>query len=80
LDVYLLRSESSLISCNILSGISYLNGFLLETEWDEICKEPEVERILPVYLKTDVLGLQAFLREKCNLWAGNGSCVEDIWK
>ena len=26
--------------------------------------------------KTDVLGLQVFLREKFNLWAGNGSCVE----
>ena len=24
--------------------------------------------------------MQAFLREKFNLWAGNGSCVEEIWK
>jgi RNA binding exosome subunit len=28
---------------------------------------------------TDVLGLQAFLREKFELWAGNGSSVEEIW-
>ena len=27
-------------------------------------------RIIPVYHKTDVLGLQAFLREKFHLWAG----------
>jgi hypothetical protein len=33
-----------------------------------------------MYHKTDVLGLQAFLREKFYLWAGNGSCVEDIRK
>jgi hypothetical protein len=30
--------------------------------------------------KTDVLRLQAFLREKFNLWVGNGSGVEEIWK
>ena len=32
-----------------------------------------------MYHKTDVLGLQAFLREEFKLWAGNGSCVEEIW-
>jgi len=49
-------------------------------EGGEICREPQVERIVPVYYTTDVLGLQAFLRENFYLWAGNGSCVEDIWK
>ena len=63
-----------------MPGISDHNGVLLEAEWDEICREPKVERIVPVYHKTDVLGLQAFLRENFNLWAGNNSCVEDIWK
>ena len=33
-----------------------------------------------MYHKTDVLGLQAFLRYKFNLWPENGRCVEDIWK
>ena len=80
LDIYLLRPESSLASCNILPGISYHNGVLLEVEWDEICQEPKFERIVAVYHKTDVLGLQAFLREKLKMWAGNGSCVEEIWK
>ena len=64
LDIYLLRPESSFISCNTLPGISDHNGVLLEAEWDEICREPKVERIVPVYHKTDVLGLQAFLGEK----------------
>ena len=75
LDVYLLRPECSLISCTILPEISDHNGVLFEVEWDEICREPKVERIVPVYHKTDVLGLQVLLREKCNLWAGN-----DGWK
>jgi hypothetical protein len=32
-----------------------------------------------VYNKTDVLGLQTFLRDKFAVWASNGSCVEEIW-
>ena len=35
---------------------------------------------MPLYHKTDILGLQAFFQDKFNLWAGNGSCVEEIWK
>ena len=80
LDIYPLKPEISLISCNILTGISDHDGVLLKVERDDNCREPEVERIVPVYQKTDVLGLQAFLRGKFNLWAGNGSCVEEIWK
>jgi hypothetical protein len=34
----------------------------------------------PSVHNTDVLGLQAFLWEKFTLWAGNGSCIEEIWK
>jgi len=80
LDIYLVKPECSLTSCNNLPGISDHNGFLLEGEWDEICREPKVERLVPVYHKTDLLGLQAFLREKFYLCPGNGSCVEDIRK
>ena len=80
LNIYLLRPECSLISCNILPGISNHNGDPLEVEWDEIFREPKVERIVPVYHKTDVLSLQTFLRKTFYLWAGNGSCMEDIWK
>jgi hypothetical protein len=61
-----------------LPGISDQNGVLLEVELDEVCRKPKVERIVPVYHKTDVLGMQALLRETLNPWAGNGSCVEEI--
>ena len=49
LDIYLLRPESSLTSCNILPRISDHNGVLLDVEWDEYCREPKVERIVPVF-------------------------------
>jgi DNA topoisomerase IB len=75
----MIKPASSLIACNILSVISDHNGVLLKVEWDEIRREPQVERIVSLYHNTDVLGLQAFLREKFKLWAGNGSCVEEIW-
>ena len=32
-----------------------------------------------MYNKTDVLGLQIFLRNKFTVWASNGSSVEEIW-
>ena len=80
MDTDILRPESSLTSCNILPGISDHNMVLLEVEWGGICREPKVERIVPVYHKTDVLGSQAFLPEKFKLWAGNDSCVEEIRK
>jgi hypothetical protein len=75
LDIYLLRPESSFISCCVVPGISGHNGVLLEIDWDENKHGAQVERIVPLYHKTDVLGLQAFLREKFKLWAGSGSCV-----
>ncbi len=36
-------------------------------------------KIVPVYHKIDVLDLQAILKEKFSLWAGDGSCVEEMW-
>ena len=54
LDLYFLRLEISFISCNIVPGISDHNEVLLEVEWDENFREPKVERIVPVYHKTDV--------------------------
>jgi hypothetical protein len=78
LDINLLRLESSLISCNISSGISDHNGFVFEIRWDEISRKTKVERIVPVYHETDVLGLQTFLLETFHMWAGNGNCLEEI--
>jgi len=55
-------------------------GVLLEVEWGENCREHQVERLVPVCHKTNVTGLQGFLRGKFASWASNGSCVEEIWK
>jgi hypothetical protein len=79
LDIYLLRPESSFISCSVVPGISDHNAVLLEVDWKENRQEAQVGRIVPQYHKTDVIGLQAFLRENFKLWAGKGSCVEEVW-
>jgi hypothetical protein len=79
LDVYLARPESSFTSCTIVQGIRDHCGALLEVEWEENCCEPLVKRLVLVYHKTNVLGLQTFLQDKFAIWAGNGRCVEKIW-
>jgi hypothetical protein len=38
-----------------------------------------VERLVSAYHKTNVTGLQSFLRNKFSSLASNGSCVEEIW-
>jgi len=48
-------------------------------EWKDTCSKPHVERVIPVYNKTDVSGLQNFLRDKFVVWASNGSSMEEIW-
>jgi len=52
----------------------------MEVEWGENCREYRVERFVPLYNKTNVTGLQIFLRGKSAPWVINGSCVEEIWK
>jgi hypothetical protein len=78
LDIYLVRPESSFISCKVVPRISDHNGVLLEADWAESCHRSQVVREIPLYHKTDTPGLQAFLREKFRLWAGSGSCVDEI--
>jgi hypothetical protein len=73
LDIYLVRPST-------VQGISDHCGVLLEVEWAEKCFVTQEERLVRAYHKTDVLGLQKFLRDKFPTWANNGSCVEDIWK
>jgi len=79
LDVYLVRPESSVTSIRIGQGVSDYIAVILEVEWEDTCTEPQVERVVPVYNKTDVSGLQAFLRDKFLVWASDGSSVEEIW-
>jgi hypothetical protein len=64
LDVYLLRPESLFITCSIVRGISDHKGILLEVDWDDNRQGAQVGRIVLLYHKTDVLGLQGFLRKK----------------
>ena len=73
MDAYFFRPEISLISSCILQGISDYYVVIMESEWEENCSVSQVERVVPVYRKTDVLSLQTFLRDKFAVWASNGS-------
>ena len=80
LDVFLVRAESALISCSYVQGIIDHCRVQLEVDWGENCLEHQVERLIPVYHKIKVPGLQRFLRGKFASWASNGNCMEEIWK
>jgi hypothetical protein len=77
LDVYLVRSESLFTSGGIVQWISDNYRVI---EWKESCCVPQVERLVPEYHTTDVLGLQTFLLYKFAIWASNVKCVEEMWK
>jgi len=79
LDFYLVRPEISVTSSNIVQGISVHNGVILEVDREENCFQPQLERVIPVYNKTEILGLQTLLRDKFTVWASNGSSVEELW-
>ena len=68
LDICLIRPENALISCNLLPGINDHKGVLLEVEWIEICRDHNAVRRVPMYHKTNVLGMQSFLQEKFKQW------------
>jgi hypothetical protein len=52
---------------------------LLDVDWVGSGVVTQVERSVPAYHKTNVIGLQNFLWDKLPTWANNGSCVEDVW-
>ena len=79
LDVYLFRQESSATSSGTVEGVSDHLAVILEVEWEDTCTEPQVERVVPVYNKTDVSGLETFLRDKNVFWSSNGNNVQGIW-
>jgi hypothetical protein len=80
LDVDLVQPENSLAFYSIVQEISNHCGALLEVEWSEICRATQVEKLVQLYHTTDASGLQTFLRDKLARWAGNGGCMEEIWK
>jgi hypothetical protein len=53
-------------------------ALIQEVEWEDTYTELQVERVVPVYNKTDVAGLQIFLRDKFTFWASNGRNVEEL--
>lgn len=79
LDVFLVRPESSVTHRGIVQGVSDHQAVILEVKWKDTCSTPHVDRLVPVYNKTDILGLQTFLRDKYAVWASNGKSVEEIW-
>jgi len=80
LDVYRVRPESALTSFSNIHRIREHCGILLDVEWGENYREHQVEKKAPVYHKTNVTGLQSFLRSKFASWASNSRCVEEMWK
>jgi hypothetical protein len=74
----LVRPKSSVTISSIVKGISDRYRVILEIEWEDNCFEPQVERVVLVYNKTDVLGLQTSLGENFTVWTSNGSSVEEI--
>jgi hypothetical protein len=64
LHVYLVRPENSVTSSGIVQGVSDYLAVILEVEWEDTYTEPQVQRAVLVYNKTDVAGLQTFLRDK----------------
>ena len=80
LDVYLVGSESAFTSCSNVQGISDHCEVLSEVKWEENCRQHQVERVVSLYHKTNVSGLQSFLRGKFASWASSSSWVQKIWK
>lgn len=79
LDVYLILPESACTSSSIVQGISDHHGVIIEVDWERSSHIPQPDRVIPVYSKADVLGLQTFLRDRYANWASNGNSVERIW-
>ena len=61
LDVYLIRPKSSFTASSIVQGISDHYRVILKVEWEENCCVPQVEKLVMVYHKIDVSGLQTLL-------------------
>jgi hypothetical protein len=73
LDVHLVRPEGALTSCERVQGINDHCRVLLE--WVVNGCVTKGKRLVSAYHKTDVVGLQNFLRDKLPKWESNGSCV-----
>ena len=80
LDVFLVRPESTVSHSEVIQGVSDHQAVILEVKWRDTYNNPQEEKLIPIYNKTDSIGLQSFLREKYEGWASKGKNVEEIWK
>lgn len=60
-------------------GSSYHQRLILELEWEESCGVSQVQHLVPVNHKTDVLGFRILIRDKFGTWTSNGCSVKEIW-
>ena len=63
----------------IVQGISDHQAVILEVKCKDKSSKPQEERLVLIYNKTDIIGLQTFLSEKLGPWASNGKSVDEIW-
>jgi hypothetical protein len=64
LDVFMVRPESVVTYSGVVQGISDHQAVILEVKWKEMCRETQAEKLVQVYSKTDIIGLQIFLWNK----------------
>ena len=76
---YIVRPKTSFTASSIVQGISDHHRVILKVEWEENCCVPQVEKLVMVYHKIDVSGLQTLLWDKFEISANNGNSVEEIW-
>ena len=69
LDVYLVWPKSSFTFCSNVQGISDHCRVQLEVEWGQNCLEHQVERLAPVYHKTNIPFLQSVPQNEGNCWS-----------
>src|SRR5215475_7593352 len=80
LDVFFVRPESTVSHSEVIQGVSDHQAVILEVKWRDTYSNPQEEILIPIYNKADGIGLQTFLREEYEGWAGKGKNVEEIWK
>jgi hypothetical protein len=62
-----------------VQGISDHQTVILEVQRKDTYSKPQIERLVPVYNKSGIIGLQTFLRDQFEACASNGKSVEEIW-
>ena len=76
LDVYLVRPDSTLIFCDTVQGNSDHCAVLLEVDWVEKGLENHEKSLIPIYHKTNVLGIQNYF----GINYQHGQIVVAAWK